>query len=85
MTNIEYDTYLKIKNTLPKLQSNQFYCHSQGDVLIKNRSVKLSDFSDHVNNKLPNIIDQIIECMNDSDISDIKNKIKNIFHNSLLH
>ena len=85
MQNIEYDTYRKIKNTLPKLKDNQFYCHHDGNVLIKNRSIKLSDFSNHVNNKLPNIIDQIIETMNDSDITDIKNKIQNIFHNSLLH
>ena len=86
MSNISYESYLKIKDNLPKID-NQFYCHQSNNVIIKNKSIKISDFTKHLENVLPSIIDQILETMNDndSDISNIRNSNKNIFHNSLLH
>jgi hypothetical protein len=85
MTNINYESYLKIKNNLPIIDTNQFYCHQNDMVIIKNKSIKISDFTKHLEHVLPNIIDQVIECMQDTDISNIRESIKNIFHNSLLH
>ena len=86
MTNISYESYLKIKSNLPKLDDNQFYCFVNDSVLVKNKSIKIDDFSKYISNLLPDIIDKIIEQMhNDSDITNIKSKIANIFHNALIH
>jgi hypothetical protein len=85
MNNISYESYLKIKENLPKIDNNQFYCYQNGAVLIKNKSIKISDFSKHLESVLPSIIDQIVESIQDSDISNIRESIKNIFHNSLIH
>jgi len=85
LSNIEYDDYLKIKRTLPALVSSQFYCYTNKSVVIKNKSIKLNDFTKHLVDVLPSIIDQIVENINDSNITDIKSKIVNIFYNSLIH
>ena len=86
MTNISYESYLKIKSNLPKLDDNQFYCFVNDSVLVKNKSIKIDDFSKYISNLLPDIIDKIIEQMHaDSDITNIKSRITNIFHNALIH
>ena len=87
MTNISYDSYLKIKNNLPIIDTNQFYCHRNNTVIIKNKNIKISDFSKHLEMFLPNIIDQILDVMNSekTDISNIREKMKNIIHNCILH
>lgn len=85
LSNIEYSDYLKIKKTLPVLVPSQFYCYTNNSVVIKNKSIKLNDFTKHLVDVLPNIIDQIVENINDSSITDIKSKIVNIFYNSLIH
>ena len=86
MTNISYESYLKIKSNLPKLDDNQFYCFVNDSVLVKNKSIKIDDFSKYISNLIPDIIDKIIEQMhNDSDITNIKSRITNIFHNALIH
>ena len=86
MNNISYESYLKIKDNLPKLNDNQFYCHVNDCVLIKNKSIKIDDFSKYISDQLPEIIDKIIEQMHaDSDITNIKSRITNIFHNALIH
>ena len=85
LSNIEYSDYLKIKKTLPALVPSQFYCYTNNSVVIKNKSIKLNDFTKHLVDVLPNIIDQIVENINDSSITDIKSKIVNIFYNSLIH
>jgi hypothetical protein len=85
MNNISYESYLKIKENLPKIDNNQFYCYQIEAVIIKNKSIKISDFSKHLESVLPSIIDQIVESIQDSDISNIRESIKNIFHNSLIH
>ena len=86
MSNIKYDAYLKIKDNLPKLNDNQFYCHVNDCVLIKNKSIKIDDFSKYISDQLHEIIDKIIEQMHaDSDITNIKSRITNIFHNALIH
>ena len=85
MTNISYESYLKIKDNLPLIDTNQFYCHQNDTVIIKNKSIKISDFTKHLEHVLPNIIDQVLDVMKDTDISNIRESIKNIFHNSLLH
>ena len=86
MTNISYESYLKIKSNLPKLDDNQFYCFVNDCVLVKNKSIKIDDFSKYISNLLPDIIDKIIEQMHaDSDITNIKSRITNIFHNALIH
>ena len=85
MANIGYESYLKIKNNLPLIHANQFYCHQNDTVIIKNKSIKISDFTKHLEHVLPNIIDQVLDVMKDTDISTIRESIKNIFHNSLLH
>ncbi len=86
MTNISYESYLKIKDNLPKLNENLFYCHVNDSVLVKNKSIKIDDFSKYISNLIPDIIDKIIEQMhNDSDITNIKSRITNIFHNALIH
>ena len=79
MTNISYDSYLKIKNNLPLIDASQFYCHQNDMVIIKNKSIKISDFTKHLEHVLPNIIDQVIECMQDTDISNIRESIKNLW------
>ena len=87
MQNIDYDTYLSLKKSLPKLAKTQFYCFDSlnNQILIKNKSVKLEDITTHLINTLPEIIEQIISVSNDSNISDIRSKIINIVHNSLIH
>ena len=85
LSNIEYSDYLKIKKTLPALVPSQFYCYTNKSVVIKNKSIKLNDFTKHLVDVLPSIIDQIVENINDSSITDIKSKIVNIFYNSLIH
>ena len=85
LSNIEYSDYLKIKKTLPALVQSQFYCYTNKSVVIKNKSIKLNDFTKHLVDVLPSIIDQIVENINDSSITDIKSKIVNIFYNSLIH
>ena len=87
MTNLSYESYLKIKDNLPILDKNHFYCHQNENVIIKNKSIKISDFTKHLEQVLPNIIDEILDVMKSdkSDISNIWESIKNIFHNSLLH
>ena len=86
MSNIKYDAYLKIKDNLPKLPKNQFYCFVNNSILVKNKSIKLDDFSKYISDQLPEIIDKIIEQMHaDSDITNIKSRITNIFHNALIH
>jgi len=86
MNNISYESYLKIKDNLPKLPKNQFYCFANNSILVKNNSIKIDDFSKYVSDKLPEIIDKIIEQMHiDSDITNIKSRIKEIFHNTLIH
>ena len=79
MTNINYESYLKIKNNLPIIDTNQFYCHQNDMVIIKNKSITISDFTKHLEHVLPNIIDQVIECMQDTDISNIRESIKNLW------
>ena len=87
MQNIDYDTYLSLKKSLPVLPSSQFYCYDSlnQQILIKNKSVKLEDITTHLINTLPDIIEKIISVSNDSNISDIRSKIINIVHNSLIH
>ena len=87
MRNIDYDTYLSLKKSLPKLSKTQFYCFDSlnNQILIKNKSVKLEDITTHLINTLPDIIEKIISVSNDSNISDIRSKIINIVHNSLIH
>ena len=87
MQNIDYDTYLSLKKTLPVLSSSQFYCFDSlnNQILIKNKSVKIEDITTHLINTLPDIIEKIISVSNDSNISDIRSKIINIVHNSLIH
>ena len=87
MQNIDYDTYLSLKKSLPILSSSQFYCYDSlnQQILIKNKSVKLEDITTHLINTLPDIIEKIISVSNDSNISDIRSKIINIVHNSLIH
>jgi len=87
MRNIDYDTYLSLKKSLPKLSKTQFYCYDSlnNQILIKNKSVKLEDITNHLINTLPDIIEKIISVSNDSNISNIRNKIINIVHNSLIH
>jgi hypothetical protein len=87
MRNIDYDTYLSLKKSLPKLSKTQFYCYDSlnNQILIKNKSVKLEDITNHLINTLPDIIEKIISVSNDSNISNILNKIINIVHNSLIH
>ncbi len=87
MRNIDYDTYLSLKKSLPKLSKTQFYCYDSlhNQILIKNKSVKLEDITTHLINTLPDIIEKIISVSNDSNISDIRSKIINIVHNSLIH
>ena len=87
MTNISYDSYLKIKNNLPLIDASQFYCHRNNTVIIKNKNIKIGDFSKHLETVLPSIIDQILDVMNSekTDISNIREKMKNIIHNCILH
>ena len=87
MQNIDYDTYLSLKKSLPVLSKSQFYCFDSlnNQILIKNRSVKIEDITTHLINTLPDIIEKIISVSNDSNISDIRSKIINIVHNSLIH
>lgn len=87
MRNIDYDTYLSLKKSLPVLSSSQFYCFDSlnNQILIKNKSVKIEDITTHLIHTLPDIIEKIISISNDSNISDIRNKIINIVHNSLIH
>ena len=87
MQNIDYDTYLSLKKSLPILSSSQFYCFDSlnNQILIKNKSVKIEDITTHLINTLPDIIEKIISVSNDSNISDIRSKIINIVHNSLIH
>ena len=87
MQNIDYDTYLSLKKSLPVLSSSQFYCFDSlnNQILIKNKSVKIEDITTHLINTLPDIIEKIISVSNDSNISDIRSKIINIVHNSLIH
>ena len=87
MQNIDYDTYLSLKKSLPVLSSSQFYCFDSlnNQMLIKNKSVKIEDITTHLINTLPDIIEKIISVSNDSNISDIRSKIINIVHNSLIH
>jgi hypothetical protein len=89
MQNIDliYDTYLSLKKSLPILSSSQFYCFDSlnNQILIKNRSVKIDDITNHLINVLPDIIEKIISVSNDSNISNIRTKIINIVHNSLIH
>ena len=85
MHDISYESYLKIKDNLPKIDNHQFYCHQNDMVIIKNKSIKISDFTKHLESVLPSIIDQIVESIQDSDMSNIRDSIKNIFHNSLIH
>lgn len=50
MSNISYESYLKIKNFLLKNDNNQFYCY-QNDMVgyykKQNYKFKLSDFTQH--------------------------------------
>ena len=87
MQNIDYDTYLSLKKSLPVLSSSQFYCFDSlnNQILIKNKSVKIEDITTHLINTLPDIIEKIISVSNDSNISNIRSKIINIVHNSLIH
>ena len=87
MTNISYDSYLKIKENLPLIDASQFYCHRNNTVIIKNKNIKIGDFSKHLETVLPSIIDQILDVMNSekTDISNIREKMKNIIHNCILH
>ena len=87
MQNIDYDTYLSLKKSLPTLSKSQFYCFDSlnNQILIKNKSVKIEDITTHLINTLPDIIEKIISVSNDSNISDIRSKIINIVHNSLIH
>ena len=87
MQNIDYDTYLSLKKSLPILSSSQFYCFDSlnNQILIKNKSVKIEDITTHLINTLPDIIEKIISVSNDSNISDIRSKIINIVHNFLIH
>jgi hypothetical protein len=50
MNNICYESYLKIKDNLPKIDNHQFYCHQNEAVIIIiiNKSIKFSDFSKHL-------------------------------------
>ena len=64
LSNIEYSDYLKIEKTLPALVPSQFYCYTNKSVVIKNKSIKLNDFTKHLVDVLPIIIDQIVENIN---------------------
>ena len=87
LTNISYETYLDLKDNLTVLADNQFYCYRDNAVLVKNKSIKLIDFTKYLENMLPIVIDEIIELMNNKeiDISNVRTNITNIFHNSLIH
>jgi hypothetical protein len=50
LTNISYEAYLDIKDNLPILPDNQFYCFRDNVALVKNNSIKIYDFTIHAEN-----------------------------------
>jgi hypothetical protein len=37
-----------IKSKLPKINDNQFYCHQNNSVIIKNKFIKMTDFTNYL-------------------------------------
>lgn len=87
LSNIERDDYKKLKKSLPILPNNKFYCYESKtkNLITKNKSIKPDQLINYICDKLPTIIDTILDEINDDDERDvIKSKMINIFHKSII-
>jgi hypothetical protein len=87
LSNIPYLEYKKIKKTLPKINDEQFYYYNKNTntVIKKNKSIKNEQIIKHILDRLPSIIDTMLNEINEDETKDeIKQKMIKIFYASLI-
>ena len=87
LSNISIYDSKKIKKSLPILKGNHFYCYDTQTqtVKIKNKSLKVDEVIKYICNKIPLIMDKIIDDISeDADRDTTKKKMIEIFYDSLM-
>jgi hypothetical protein len=87
LSDIDYEDSKKLKKSLPPLEDNMFYSYDaiNKTIVTKNKSIKIDEIIQYICKKLPNIIDDIIDGIDDNATRDeTKSKMIQIFHNALL-
>ena len=88
LTRVSHEDSKKLKNSLPELDHNKFYCYDTANqsIITKNRSLKCDEIIKYICEKLPCIIDQVIDDIpEDADRDTTKKLMIEIFHSSLLN
>ena len=87
LTDIEYEDSKKLRKSLPQLEENKFYSYDtiNKTIVTKNKSIKINEIIQYICNKLPSIIDDIIDGIEENATRDeTKSKMIQIFHNALI-
>lgn len=87
LTDIDYEDSKKLRKSLPQLKDNMFYSYNTNNktIVTKNKSIKIDEIIQYICKKLPNIIDDIIDGIDDNDTrEETKSKMIQIFHNTLI-
>tara|TARA_R110000772_G_scaffold132678_1_gene241172 strand:- start:648 stop:1028 length:381 start_codon:yes stop_codon:yes gene_type:complete len=87
LSNIDIADSKKLKKSLPILGDGQFYCYegTTQSMMVKNKSLKALEIIKYICDKLPTIIDKVIDDIDEDDDRDkTKQKMVKIFHDSLL-
>lgn len=87
LSNIDISDSKKLKKSLPILGDGQFYCYegTTQSLMVKNKSLKALEIIKYICDKLPSIIDKVIDDIDEEDDRDkTKQKMVKIFHDSLL-
>jgi len=87
LSNIDISDSKKLKKSLPILGDGQFYCYegTTQSMMVKNKSLKALEIIKYICDKLPTIIDKVIDDIDEEDDRDkTKQKMVRIFHDSLL-
>ena len=87
LSNIDISDSKKLKRSLPILGDGQFYCYNgeTQSMMVKNKSLKALEIIKYICDKLPTIIDKVIDDIHEDDDRDkTKQKMVKIFHDSLL-
>lgn len=86
--NVSYEDSQKLKGSLPKVETDKFYCYeaSSRKIITKNKSIKTDEIIRYICNQLPLIIDKIIDGIDENATRDeTKTKMIAIFHEALLN
>lgn len=87
LSNIDIADSKKLKASLPVLGDGQFYCYEgqTQSMMVKNKSLKALEIIKYICDKLPTIIDKIIDGIEEDDDRDkTKKKMVQIFHDTLI-